>query len=571
MKKAIALLLILCMLPVHALAAGESMPYITLPSSGAQPTHTSQPTYTSQPTQTPQPVRTAQPAATQQPAHTAQQPHYDQPLTQRTTARLTLTDSYNWYEIFVYSYQDSDGDGIGDFNGVRQRLDYIADMGYTGIWFMPIMPSPSYHKYDVTDYKAVDAQYGTMEDFRALVQECHEKGIRVIIDLPVNHTSTRHPWFLSAVESIQKRTFDSPYLDYYCFTESPSGNKYVKISGSSWHYEEQFAGGNMPDLNLHSEAVLAEIKDIISFWLTDVDVDGFRLDAVTSFHAADVKENVATLDKIKAMCEELKPGSYLVGEAWVGQSALAEYWQSTVDSFFLFPSAQAEGFIVKSVLGRSPDATRYVKGLETALSLLPEGRVLAPFLCNHDTGRSIGLLQARKLPERAKFAQGLLGMLPGNVFTYYGDEIGMVGAGDDPNKRLAMYWNDGDMTTQPPGVTSLEYAYPCVDDQLADPASLLNYCRAVNHARLRTPLIALGENSFVYYDANVVLMKREKDGECCWIAMNFSRKAEMTVTIEATGLVIASDLEVFDGAAALTEENGVSTVTLPPYAIVVLE
>ena len=480
------------------------------------------------------------------------------------------TESYNWYEIFVYSYQDSDGDGIGDFRGLISRLDYIAGMGYNGIWLMPIMPSPSYHKYDVMDYKAVDPQYGTMDDFRLLVQECHARGIRIIIDLPVNHTSTRHPWFLSAVESIQKRNFDSPYLDYYCFTETPSGNKYVKISGSPWHYEEQFAGGNMPDLNLASPAVKAEICDIVTFWLCDVGVDGFRLDAVTSFFAGNVEANVAFLDELKAMCEEAKPGSFLVGEAWVGLTALAGYAQSTVDSFFLFPAAQAEGFIVKSILGRSPDARRYVDGLDKVLTAMP-GELLTPFLCNHDTGRSIGLLQARKLPERAKFAQGALGMLPGYVFTYYGDEIGMVGAGDDPNKRLAMYWNDGDMTIQPPGVTSLEYAYPCVDDQLADPASLLNYCRAVNHARLRTPLIALGENSFVYYDANVVLMKREKDGECCWIAMNFSRKAEMTVTIEATGLVIASDLEVFDGAAALTEENGVSTVTLPPYAIVVLE
>ena len=483
----------------------------------------------------------------------------------------TMPDSYNWYEIFVYSYQDSNGDGIGDFNGVRQRLDYIADMGYTGIWFMPIMPSPSYHKYDVTDYKAVDAQYGTMADFRALVSECHEKGIRVIIDLPVNHTSTRHPWFLAAAESIQKRKFDSPYLDYYCFTEAPSGNKYVKISGSSWHYEEQFSGGGMPDLNLDSEAVLAELRDIIAFWLNDVGVDGFRLDAVTSFHAANVEKNVQTLDAIKAMCEEAKPGSYLVGEAWVGMSALAEYCQSTVDSFFLFPAAQAEGFIVKSILGRSPDATKFVKGLEGALEAIPAHSVLAPFLCNHDTGRSIGLLQARKLPERVKFAQGVLGMMPGNVFTYYGDEIGMVGAGDDPNKRLAMYWNDGDMTQQPPGVTKLEYAYPCVDDQLADPNSLLNYCKAVNHARLASPLIARGENTFVYSDKSVVLMKRELDGKCCWIAMNFAKSAANTVDIPATGLTIVSDLAALEGNASLTKGEGVTTVTLPPYGIAVIE
>ncbi len=482
-----------------------------------------------------------------------------------------LPDSFNWYEIFVWSYQDSDGNGIGDFNGVRSRLDYIADMGYTGIWFMPIMPSPSYHKYDVTDYKAVDPQYGTMDDFRALVKECHDRGIRVIIDLPVNHTSTRHPWFLQAVESIQKRKFDSPYLDYYCFTEAPSGNKYVKISGSSWHYEEQFAGGNMPDLNLHSEAVLAEIRDIVTFWLADVGVDGFRLDAVTSFHAADVQQNVATLDKIKAMCEAVKPGSYLVGEAWVGLSALAEYCVSAVDSFFLFPSSQAEGFIVKSLLGRSPNAKTFASGLEKALEAIPDTSILAPFLCNHDTGRTIGLLQARKLPERAKFAQGVLGMMPGNVFTYYGDEIGMVGAGDDPNKRLAMYWNDGDMTTQPPGVTKLEYAYPCVDDQLADPASLLNYCKAVNHARLASPLIARGRNSFVYYDQYVCLMKRELDGKCCWIAMNFAKSAEKAVEIPATGLTIVSDLVALEGNAALTEGEGVTTVTIPAYGIVVLE
>ncbi len=476
----------------------------------------------------------------------------------------------NWYEIFVYSYQDSDGDGIGDFNGLRSRLDYIADMGYNGIWLMPIMPSPSYHKYDVTDYMAVDPQYGTMDDFRALVAACHERGIAIIIDLPVNHTSTRHPWFLSAVECIQKRTFDSPYLDYYCFTETPSGNKYVKISGSSWHYEEQFSGGGMPDLNLDSPALREELNAIVTFWLSDVGVDGFRLDAVTSFYAGDVEANVAFLDDLKAMCEAVKPGSFLVGEAWVGLTALAGYAQSTVDSFFLFPSAQAEGFIVKSILGRSPNAKTFVTGFQKVLDAMP-GELLTPFLCNHDTGRTIGLLQARKLPERAKFAQGVLGMLPGYTFTYYGDEIGMVGAGDDPNKRLAMYWNDGDMTTQPPGVTSLEYAYPCVDDQLADPMSLLNYCRAVNHARLATPLIALGENTFLSYDANTVVMKREKDGACCYIAINFSRKETITVTIDAAGLVIVSDLEVADGTATVSEAEGVTSVTLPPYAIVVLE
>ena len=134
-----------------------------------------------------------------------------------------------------------------------------------------------------------------------------------------------------------------------------------------------------------------------------------------------------------------------------------------------------------------------------------------------------------------------------------------------------MYWNDGDMTQQPPGVTKLEYAYPCVDDQLADPNSLLNYCKAVNHARLASPLIARGENTFVYSDKSVVLMKRELDGKCCWIAMNFAKSAANTVDIPATGLTIVSDLAALEGNASLTKGEGVTTVTLPPYGIAVIE
>lgn len=481
-------------------------------------------------------------------------------------AEWPMEDSYNWYEVFVYSYQDSNGDGIGDLPGLMSRLDYISDMGYTGLWLMPIMPSPSYHKYDVTDYMNVDPLYGTVEDFKALVKACHERGIRIIIDLPVNHSSTQHPWFAAACEALRQGDAENPYVGYYNFSRE-NGSKMVQLSGTDWYYEEQFSGGGMPDLNLANEAVLEEIRSIMAFWLQECGADGFRLDAVTSFVAGDVAANVAVLDKLKAIAEELKPGSYLVGEAWVGMSALAEYCESRVDSFFLFPASQAEGFIVRSLLGRSPDATKYVSGLQSALEEIPEHSVLAPFLCNHDTGRTVGLLQARQLPERAKFGQGVLGMMPGNVFTYYGDEIGMVGAGDDPNKRLAMYWNDGDMTTQPPGVTKLEYAYPCVDEQLADPGSLLNYCKAVNHARLATPLIARGENSFLFYDKNVVLMKRELDGECCYIAMNFSKSAAQTVELPDAGLYIVSDLECGDSAAVLESAK----LTLPPYAIVVVQ
>ncbi|MBR4080613.1 MAG: hypothetical protein IKK21_02355 [Clostridia bacterium] len=487
-------------------------------------------------------------------------------LTGCACADWPMADSYNWYEVFVYSYQDSDGDGIGDLPGLISRLDYIADMGYTGLWLMPIMPSPSYHKYDVTDYKSVDPQYGTVEDFKTLVREAHTRGIRVIIDLPVNHSSSQHPWFLAACEALRAGNMDHPYIDYYHFT-TEAGQKTVPVSGTDWHYEEQFSGGGMPDLNLANEAVLAEIRDIMSFWLADCGADGFRLDAVTSFFTGDTEKNVVVLDRLKDMAEEIKPGSYLVAEAWVGLEQIAEYYHSDVDSFFLFPVSQAEGYIVRALRSRGKPASTFADYMQKIEAAIPADQILAPFLCNHDTGRTVPALQARSAPAKAKFAEGVMNMMRGNVFTYYGEEIGMVGSGDDPNKRLPMYWNDTGMTNCPPGVTKVEYAYPSADAQLADPDSLLNYCRAVNHVRLRHPAIARGDNTWIHVDDWTCVMQRTLGEDTLYIAMNFSSSKAQTIELPVDGLAIAEDVETGTEVAALTG----ATLTLPPYAIVILQ
>ena len=471
-------------------------------------------------------------------------------------------ESHNWYEVFVRSYQDSDGDGLGDLKGLTGRLPYLRDMGWDGLWLMPVMPSPSYHKYDVTDYLGIDPEYGTLADFDALVAAAHAEGFRIIIDLPVNHTSTAHPWFAAAAEALRKGE-DSPYLDYYHFNRT-GGSGYVRLDGTDWFYEEQFAGGGMPDLNLDSEAVREEIRAILDCWLNGHGVDGFRLDAVTSFWTGDPEKNIAFLGWLKETCEALKPGSYLVGECWAGLSVIADYYRSGVDSFFLFPASQAEGFLVGSLRGRSGRAEKFAKQYGNVLEAIPEG-TLAPFLCNHDTGRTIGSVQGRSNLPAAKFVEGLLNMLGGNVFTYYGEEIGMVGSGADPNKRLAMYWSDGNMTQQPPGVTNIEYAYPSVEAQMADPASLLNYMRQVNRARQALPVIAEGENTFLIAEGDVCLMRREKDGESCLIALNFNAKAAESCEVP-DGAAILHDLETGGETAVL---DG-TALTMPPYAIVIL-
>ena len=164
-----------------------------------------------------------------------------------------IDDNYrNWYEIFVYSFFDTNNDGIGDLKGVTQKLDYVKDMGFNGIWLMPIHPSPTYHKYDVKDYYAIDNVYGTLEDFDTLIEQAHARGIKVIIDLVFNHTSSEHPWFLQACDYIRKNGKPGgQYGDFYNFnTKELSG--YSKVSGTNYYYEARFWSG-MPDLNLNSQ------------------------------------------------------------------------------------------------------------------------------------------------------------------------------------------------------------------------------------------------------------------------------------------------------------------------------
>lgn len=194
-----------------------------------------------------------------------------------------IDDNYrNFYEIFVGSFYDSDGDGIGDINGVISKLDYIndgddktdMDLGLNGIWLMPIMPSTTYHKYDVTDYYNIDPQYGTLEEFKRLVEECHKRGIDLIIDLVFNHTSGKHPWFTEAVsylESLEEGQEpdleECPYVGYYNFTKEYNGSDaYHKVGNSKWYYEGIF-WDQMPDLALGNEKVRKEIEEIAKFCL----------------------------------------------------------------------------------------------------------------------------------------------------------------------------------------------------------------------------------------------------------------------------------------------------------------
>lgn len=402
-----------------------------------------------------------------------------------------ISDGYrNYYEIFVGSFYDSNGDGVGDLQGVTDKLSYIHDdLGADGIWLTPISPSPSYHKYDITDYEAIDPSFGTMADFEKLTAAAHKKGMRVLLDLVVQHTSSQHPWFTKAVAALQAGK-PSPYIDYYHFARSPQPG-YVQYGSSNIYYSAAFSP-DMPDLNLDDPAVRTEIAGVVSFWLGK-GADGFRLDATTSYYPHDQAAGVAFIDWLTKTSRAVDPDAYVVGEAWTDTSTLTSYYASGAD-FFNYPFALVDGTINADIQAKDGSALAAAtqKWNETIHAANPDAMDSA-FISNHDNPRPAGYL-LRKLPlEKLTAATYLL--MPGSPFLYYGEEIGMLGAGSDPNKRMPMVWSAKDtkgITKPPPGGTYDESAVVPVDVQLKNPKSLLSFYHDVLALKAKYPGIARG-------------------------------------------------------------------------------
>lgn len=413
-----------------------------------------------------------------------------------------IDDNYrNYYEIFVYSFYDSDGNGTGDLNGVTQKLDYIKDMGFNGIWLMPIMPSNTYHKYNVDNYYDIDPAYGTLEDFEKLVEECHKRDINIIIDLVMNHSSNTHPWFKQAVEYLKglpegatPDEKDCPYFGYYNFSTTITGNSH-KVVGTDYYYEGEFVA-TMPDINLANPAVKKEFENIAKFWI-EKGVDGFRMDAVMHFSETDTNFNVDTISWLYDYCLTLDPDFYMVSEVWAGQGVITEYYKSTTPSYFNFAFADAEGTLV--AVGRgSSSAAGFVKKMISCQSDYGANNpnyIDAPFITNHDMGRPANMLMSN--PDNLKLTAGMLMTMSGSPFVYYGEEIGMKSSGTkDENKRLPMVWSKTDTTgmPNPPSAADkgIESAFPGVDEQLKDEYSLLNYYKRGLRIRNENPEIARG-------------------------------------------------------------------------------
>jgi len=425
-----------------------------------------------------------------------------------------IDDNYrNYYEIFVRSFYDSDGDGIGDIKGIIEKLDYLKDndfktkndLGIDGIWLMPIMPSPTYHKYDVKDYYSIDPQYGTMEDFEELIAKCNERGIKVIIDLVVNHSSAQHPWFLSAKKSLtiepcgqEQCTHEelcrehNKYVEYYNFAQQNKTGYHSVGMPSGWYYEGRF-WDQMPDLNLDNPEVRDEIEKIGKFWI-DKGVAGFRMDAVTSFYTGSNTKSIEFLKDFTDRMKAYKKDVYIVGEVWENGGTISQYYKSGADSFFNFPLSEPTGKVATAI--RKKDGIGFSKAVEQwqkEIKGVNKDAIDAPFISNHDQGRSAGYF-GQKL-EQLKMAASLYQMIPGNTFIYYGEEIGMIGSGKDENKRLPMVWSTTDkkgITEAPPYADYGKTIETGVAEQEKDEKSLLQFYKDIIRIKNENPEIQRG-------------------------------------------------------------------------------
>ena len=410
-----------------------------------------------------------------------------------------------FYEVFVRSFADSDGDGIGDLRGLTAHLDDLNDgnpathddLGVTALWLMPVAESPSYHGYDVTDYRTIEPDYGTNDDFKALITAADERGIHVIVDLVMNHTSIDHPWFQDA------RTPGSEHDDWYVWSATrpevsgPAGATVWHPDGDRFYYGYFWEG--MPDLDLQNAAVTNELDSIARFWVDDMGVDGFRLDAARHLiedgdQLADTPETLTWLKDFRSDVHANDPAALVLGETWTSTSAASRYVaEGSLDLTFDFDLASQ---FLSAVRFGDPNSLTVIQG-DVSASYPPGG--YAAFLTNHDQDRSFDVLGQDV--AAAKQAATLLLTNPGVPFIYYGEEIGLQGRKPDERIRTPLPWTGeapgyGFTTGEPWEAMADDVATTNVLAERPDPDSLLSHYRDL--IALRAAHEALGTGaSFV--------------------------------------------------------------------------
>jgi glycosidase len=472
------------------------------------------------------------------------------------TASQVLTDyinvsnvtTYWWndaifYEVFIRSFYDQNGDGKGDIKGLTAKLDYLndgdstthTDLGVTALWLMPVMQSPSYHGYDVIDYRTIESDYGTNADFTALIEAAHKRGIKVIIDLVMNHTSDQNPWFTQSASSTS-----SSYRNWYRWnTTNPGGQWFNK--NNSYYYA--VFGSGMPDLNYETPAVKTEMFDVARFWLQDMHVDGFRLDAVLYiFETATQTENAPQTFQFwkdfRSYYKSVNPDAFAVGEAWTSTGTILKYVENNgLDYCFEF---NLESALINAV--NNGDASGLKTKIEEVMATYPYLQ-FGTFLTNHDQERVMTTLGNDF--SKAKLAAQLLLSIPGIPYLYYGEEIGTIGPKPDENIRTPLQWNSsanaGFTTGTPWRAPQSDYPSKNIYSQQHDSTSLWTTYNKMIKIRTHEPSLRRGNYTTLTSNAtSAFVFARQYRDETLIVASNMSNVQINNVEITLSPALLTS-------------------------------
>jgi alpha-amylase len=500
-----------------------------------------------------------------------------------------------WYEAFVRSFADSNGDGIGDLRGLTAKLDYLndgdpattTDLGVSGVWLMPIFDAASYHGYDVLDYRKINPAYGTAADFAAFLAAAHARGIKVILDLVMNHTSDQNPWFKASARG------DPAYADWYIWSDTDPGYKGPQ-GQTVWHpldgrYYYGVFGAGMPDLNLRNPAVTSELKSVAKFWL-DQGVDGFRLDAIPYLIEDGQKQfstpdTLAWLRDFQASIKADDPNAMTIGEVWADSSIAAKYVPDETDLTFDFDLASAT---VQSVQTGQP-STLASSISQTAISWPPNQE--GTFLTNHDQPRTMSQLGGRT--DEGKLAAFLLMTEPGVPWIYYGEELGLAGTKPDEQIRTPMPWtanlaNGGFTSGTPWEPLAPGTAATNVETESADASSLLSTYRSLVRLHDAQDALRAGNTVPVTATGPVVAWLRTTADDVQLVLANTSSSdaADYTLSLDSGPLCRTSGPATtlatvnMDGATSVLRPAATPTggfaayrpfATLPPHAGAVID
>ncbi len=525
--------------------------------------------------------------------------------TSRSAGPLWYKDAV-FYQLHVKSFADSNGDGIGDFPGLTSKLDHLASLGVDCLWLQPMYPSPFKDDgYDISDYTSIHPSYGTLQDFERFLTQAHARGLRVIIELVLNHTSDQHAWFQEARSSP-----DSPRRDWYVWSDTDERYRGVRIifidtelSNWAWdpvskaYYWHRFFS-HQPDLNYDNPAVREEIWNVMKFWL-DLGVDGFRVDAVPYLveregtSCENLPETHAVLKELRARVDAHFTDKVLLAEANMGPEDVRPYFGDG-DEFhmsFHFP-IMPRMFMALRLEDRKP----LIDIIERTPSI-PDSCQWGIFLRNHDEltlemvteverqymwdeyaqdpRARINLGIRRRLAplmegdrRRIELMSGLLMSLPGSPILYYGDEIGMgdnVYLGDRNSVRTPMQWNGGFnagfSSADPerlwlPLISNALYGYQAVnvDSQQRNPTSLFNWTRRLIEVRRSTRVFGRGSIEFLKPDNHRVLAFTRTIGRESVLAVNNLAGTAQAVELDLSRFAGAIPVEMF-GASVFPRIN----------------